>query len=117
VKEREISVFNLQNDIHSFNESRLAFRENNNPQTLAMGICIEAAELLQEVRYKPGNYTDEEREMIEHELADVIIYCFSFATVMGINIPEAVSDKLTFNEQRFPPDITTEDYVNGRHSN
>ncbi len=77
------------------------------PSDIAKSITIEAAELLeifqwdnlhpQEVR------TDEKKmEKIRKELSDVMIYCFDMASILGIDMDEAVNDKLTKVQAKYP---------------
>jgi NTP pyrophosphatase (non-canonical NTP hydrolase) len=78
------------------------------PKNLAMSIAIEAAELMEHFQW----FTQEEsRKRVENpesraevadELADVLIYCLSFANQAGIDVSAAVSAKLERNQVRFP---------------
>jgi NTP pyrophosphatase (non-canonical NTP hydrolase) len=45
---------------------------------------------------------DEARAEVADELADVMIYCLSFANATGIDVSEAILKKLARNEGRFP---------------
>ena len=40
---------------------------------------------------------------IADELADIMIYCLSFANSTGIDIASAINRKMNRNEYRFPP--------------
>ena len=40
---------------------------------------------------------------VKDEIADVIIYTLSLANVTGIDLEDAIKDKMTRNEVRFPP--------------
>jgi dCTP diphosphatase len=78
------------------------------PKNLAMSIAIEAAELMEHFQWT-GNA---EAQALLHEphrfaeaadeLADILIYCLSFANQTGIDISRAVLAKLERNEGRFP---------------
>lgn len=45
---------------------------------------------------------DEKRAEVADELADVLIYCLSFANSADIDISTAIKTKLARNETRFP---------------
>lgn len=79
------------------------------PKNLAMSIAIESAEVMEHFQW----YTVEEsmqrmaqdeteRAEVADELADVLIYCMSFANCAGIDLSAAVGKKLLRNESRFP---------------
>ena len=80
----------------------------HNPKNLAMSISIEAAELQEHFQWgtiEDGmEYVQDEdnRLAVADELADVLIYCLSFANATGIDVSTAILDKLARNEHRFP---------------
>jgi NTP pyrophosphatase (non-canonical NTP hydrolase) len=70
------------------------------PQTaknLAVSLCIETAEVLELFQWsdKP-----EDSPALASELADVMLYLLQLARVTGINLEEAVMQKLAINYQR-----------------
>ena len=91
----------------------LAFRDArdwaqfHNPKDLAISISLEAAELLEIFQWS-GTETDvsdpEQLHAVEKELADIVIYCMYLADRLGIDIPQAVSDKIDENEAKYPVD-------------
>ncbi len=80
----------------------------HNPKNLAMSIAIEAAELQEHFQWltieESQQYvrTLEKRLDVADELADILIYCLSFANTADIDVSEAVLKKLARNEHRFP---------------
>lgn len=80
------------------------------PKNLAMSIAIEAAEILEHFQWlTPAESASlvadpVARAAVADELADVLIYCLSFANQCQIDISEAIQNKLTRNETRFPID-------------
>ncbi len=78
------------------------------PKNLAMSISIEAAEIMEHFQWltpeeEAGRVQDPAAYLeIADELADVLIYCLSFANVTGIDISASVRAKLERNEARFP---------------
>ena len=81
------------------------WRQFHNPKDVALSISLEAAELLELFQWS-GDRLDvpEHRAQMAQELADILLYCVSFADATGIDIPQAMEDKLTLNEQKYPID-------------
>ena len=78
------------------------------PKNLAMSIAIEAAEIMEHFQWY-GLEESVERlsdpaihAEVSEELADVLIYCLSFANASQIDISQAVQRKLLRNQTRFP---------------
>ena len=87
----------------------LAFREErdwsqfHNPKDLALSISLEAAELLEVFQWSGADLevapkADKARE----ELADVAIYCIYLADRLGVDLAEAISDKIDGNSAKYP---------------
>lgn len=85
------------------------------PKNLAISIAIEAAEIMEHFQWSSLEQAaalvtdDDARAEVADELADVLIYCLSFANTAQIDIAAAIRAKLARNEGRFPVDK-----VNGR---
>lgn len=83
----------------------------HDPKNLSMSICIESAELMelfqwlspQEVETKIS--TRQEKDQIEQELADILIYCLSLAASLGTDISSAVTHKLKENATKYPVEL------------
>jgi NTP pyrophosphatase (non-canonical NTP hydrolase) len=72
-----------------------------------MSIAIEAAELMEHFQWLTNEESTAlaasgERKEIVDELADVFIYCLSFANQMDLDLSHAILDKLRHNEDRYP---------------
>ena len=87
----------------------LAFRDErdwvqfHNPKDLAISIGIEAAELLEVFQWSGTELgADAKFDAAKEELADVIIYCIYFADCLGIDIEEAIKDKMDRNSKKYP---------------
>jgi len=82
------------------------------PKNLAMSIAIEAAEIMEHFQWRTVEesarlMTDEAaRAQVADELADVLIYCLSFANQTGLDVSNAIRAKLARNEQRFPAGLS-----------
>lgn len=86
------------------------WEQYHTPKNLAMSIAIEVAELQEHFQWlTPAQceqvLSDETiHDEIADELADIIIYCLSFANQADIDVSAAVTRKLDRNEDRFPID-------------
>jgi NTP pyrophosphatase (non-canonical NTP hydrolase) len=67
------------------------------PRNLAISLNLEAAELLEHFQW---NENVEERESLAGELADVALYLLQLAMVSGIDLEQAMLDKLKVNQGR-----------------
>ena len=73
------------------------------PANLAKAVSVEAAELLELFQWRADEALSAPmRTRVEEELADVVIYCLSFANAMDLDLSEAVLRKLRGNEARYP---------------
>lgn len=97
----------LKKKVASFRDAR-EWKPYHNPKDLAVGISIEANELLElfqwkspdEARALMGN--PKKAELVSDELADIVIYCLSASDEMGIDLSHAVQEKLLKNERKYP---------------
>ena len=75
----------------------------HNPKDLAISLSIEAAALLECFQWKSSaeaeknNYQD-----IKYEMADVAIYLLLMCDKMGINLLDAIEEKMKLNEKKYP---------------
>lgn len=85
-----------------------AWQGYHTPKNLAMSIAIEAAEIMEHFQWLTVQEGQDQmaepakRAEVADELADVLIYCLSFANSSGIDISSAIRTKLARNESRFP---------------
>ena len=71
------------------------------PRNLAASLAIEAAEVLEHFQWReetadPG--------ALAEELADVALYLMQLASITGIDLEQAILDKLALNQTREWPD-------------
>ena len=70
---------------------------------MAISLSLEAAELLECFQWKSSaeaeknNYQD-----IKYEIADVAVYLLLICDKMGINLLDAVEEKMKLNEKKYP---------------
>lgn len=96
------------------------FRQNrewekfHQPKNVAMSISIEAAELMELFQWKDNVAVEKIKEdkqlmdRIKEELADIVLYCFSMADKLDIELSKAVNDKLDENMERFDEETSRE---------
>ena len=66
------------------------------PRNLAISLTLEAAEVLEHFQWD----ADFNRDALAGELADVTLYLLQLADVSGIDLQQAVLDKLAINARR-----------------
>ena len=106
---------NRRGDTHNLNRAIKRIRrfrdarqwmQFHNPKNLACSIAIEAAELLEHFQWKTPRQSSSHgkkcRAAIAAEIADVAIYLFELADNLGIDVLDAVDQKLRSNELKYP---------------
>ncbi|WP_458413338.1 nucleotide pyrophosphohydrolase [Schinkia sp. CFF1] len=92
----------IQKKITQFRDDR-DWSQFHNPKDLAISISLEANELLENFQWKNSEEAVEKNiENIKDEIADVLIYSFLFADRLGIDIEEAILNKLEKNNRKYP---------------
>jgi len=105
--DKETRVGELREAVQEFVSAR-NWEGYHNPKNLAMSIAIEAAEIMEHFQWitidegRALMAEEEARVEVADELADVMIYCLSFANATEIDVSEAILKKLARNEGRFP---------------
>jgi NTP pyrophosphatase (non-canonical NTP hydrolase) len=67
------------------------------PRNLAASLAIEAAEVLEHFQWREDSA---DAEALADELADVALYLLQLASITGIDLEQAILDKLAFNQTR-----------------
>ena len=88
--------------INHFRDER-EWQQFHCPKDLALSICLEAAELLENFQW----LTDEEaveqnEENIRQELADVLIYSLMLASDLNVDVTEIIDSKMALNAKKYP---------------
>lgn len=79
------------------------WRQFHNAKDLALSISIESAELLELFQWTTAEKGVENKyESIEEELADILIYCYTLAEKLGMDIDEIIEKKLVKNLKKYP---------------
>ena len=98
-------VRDIVSQIEEFVEQR-DWKKFHNPKDLAISISLEASELLELFQWKSSEesvkkYPNELKE----ELADILIYCIQFASIMGYDIEDIITSKLKSNAAKYPVEL------------
>ena len=98
-------VGDIVSQIEEFVEQR-DWKTFHNPKDLAISISLEASELLELFQWKSSEesvkkYPNELKE----ELADILIYCIQFASIMGYDIEDIITSKLKSNAAKYPVEL------------
>lgn len=107
MNDEQTPVAELKRRIEAFAQER-DWLQFHSPKNLSMALAAEAAELMEHFlwmepeasRALPADPRKTQR--IREELADIIIYALEFANVAGIDVAEAVRDKMVLNAQKYP---------------
>jgi dCTP diphosphatase len=97
----------LRSLVNSFVEER-NWRQFHSPKNLAMSLAIEAGELMEHFQWLTTDEsrqtaTDERRRAeVAEELADVLAYALALANEMGIDLSQALRDKMLKNARKYP---------------
>ena len=99
----DYKISDLVKLIEKFRTSR-GWAENDNPKNVAMGISVEAAELMEHFVWSdiPDSWEIAEIQEVSDEIADVFISLISMTNMLDLDIYEIVSKKLKNLEKRYP---------------
>jgi len=107
LKDQQTTVSQLKDMVQSFVDER-DWKQFHNPKNLSMSIAIETAELMEHFQWQRTEELEalksDETVMAEvrEEIADIFCYTLSFATTMGIDLAEALADKMKKNAIKYP---------------
>ena len=95
----------LEERMHAFVASKGWYEPDSakpqSPRNLAISLAIEAAEVLEHFQWRDDVG---DLDAFAAELADVGLYLMQLASVTGVNLEEAIIDKLVQNQSRNWPD-------------
>lgn len=95
----------LKKSIYAFVEER-DWVQYNNPKNMSMALAIEVAELMEFFQWVEGvdsvRKLEKHREAIEHEIADIANYLFTFCAIHNIDLAQAIERKRKELAVRYP---------------
>lgn len=102
----------MNNDLTSLTAAVVGFSNRrgwgnfHSPRNLLLALVGEVGELAAELQWVPDSevhsLSEEQRNQVQHELADVQIYLLQFAHSLGIDMASAVRSKMAINAERWP---------------
>lgn len=109
-----IDIDSVKKILQDFAEAR-DWNKFHNPKNLSMALACEAGELLEIFQWMSEMdsihaYHDLSiKEKTSHELADIMLYLIRIASLMNINITEALHNKISINNKKYPPELVKGD--------
>jgi NTP pyrophosphatase (non-canonical NTP hydrolase) len=95
----------LQDAVEAFVAER-DWAQFHTPKNLAMGVAIEAAEIMEHFQWCTGEESRalavDKRAKVADEIGDVLIYLLRLARVLDIDPVVAATDKLAQNRRKYP---------------
>lgn len=101
------TVAMLRDMVRRFAADR-AWEPYHTPKNLAMGVAVEAAELMEHFLWVEGPASHElaqdaaRKEQVADEIADVACHLLNLCNVIGIDLSEAFRVKMAKNEKKYP---------------
>ena len=99
------SLTELKESIDAFVAER-DWAQFHTPKNLAMGLAIEAAELMEHFLWTAdagAAASDPSRKaQIAQEMGDVLIYLVRLSQVLDVDLVAAAADKLALNREKYP---------------
>ena len=89
----------ILNELRRFNEDR-DWDQFHNGKDLAIGLSVEASELLEAFLWKAPE--DVKTDKVREELADVLNYAFQMADKYNLDIKEIMLEKIRKNAAKYP---------------
>jgi len=89
----------IQDALRRFNQER-DWDQFHNGKDLAIGLSVEASELLEAFLWKAPE--DANPAKIREELADVLNYAFQMADKYNLDIKEIMMEKIRKNAEKYP---------------
>lgn len=107
MSDQETTLAELREMVREFVDAR-DWHQFHSPKNLSMALAIEAAELMEHFQWittdasRTVGADAEKLTAVTEELADVVCYGIALANEMGIDISEALRDKMRKNEAKYP---------------
>lgn len=101
------TVTELKETIRQFVDER-EWRQFHTPKDLAVGLSIEAAELLEHFRFRSNEEIEEQlkesasRQAIGHELADVLYFVLPICEQLDMDASALLREKMAISARRYP---------------
>ncbi len=101
----DATLSELQEMMLRFRDER-DWKQFHNPKDMAIGLCLEAAELLELMHWKQGEALQEQidhrRGEIADELADLLGWVLLMANDFGVDLAASYKEKMIKNAEKYP---------------
>lgn len=97
----------IQRRLQHFADER-DWQQFHSPKNLAIALSVEAAELLEhfqwltEAQSRDIDADSHAMQAVREEMADVMIYLLRLADVLGVDLEQAVGEKMQRNAEKYP---------------
>ncbi|TKY73343.1 dCTP pyrophosphatase 1 [Spatholobus suberectus] len=104
---RDVSLQELSKRLAEFAEVR-GWDQYHSPRNLLLALVGEVGELSEIFQWKGEvakglpNWSSDDKERLEEELSDVLLYVVRLADVCGLDLGQAALTKLVKNAQKYP---------------
>ena len=99
------SLAELARALRAFARER-DWEQFHTPKNLAIGVSVEAAELLEEFHWltpeQSAALPAATLQAVRHEMADVLVYLVLLADKLGVDLLAAAGEKLALNAAKYP---------------
>ena len=113
--DNKTSISKLRQLAQDFVDER-DWNKYHNPKDLAISIAIEAAELMElfqwmgQIEMEKMAEDDDNLLRIREELADVMILCLNMCNTLGIDLSQAIAEKIEKNKAKYPAELVRGNY-------
>ncbi|CAN4100399.1 unnamed protein product [Withania somnifera] len=109
---KDVSLQELRDRLVEFSRVR-GWDHYHSPRNLLLALVGEVGELSEIFQWKGEvarglpNWTSDDKEHLEEELSDVLLYLVQLADVCGLDLGQAALTKIVKNAQKYPPNKPT----------
>jgi len=92
------------------------WKKYHNPKDLAISIALEASELMELFQWMGQGEVEKKTKdghellRIREELADVMILCLNMGNTLGIDLSQAIVEKIEKNKAKYPAELVRGNY-------
>ncbi len=103
-----MNLYKIQQQLSTFASER-DWDQYHTPKNLAMALSVEASELVEIFQWLTPEQSMKimesgEKEHVEEELADILIYLIRLADKLDVDLDQAVAEKIVKNGVKYPAD-------------
>ena len=103
-----------KNKIQEFADER-NWEQYHNPKNLVMALSGEVGELTEIFQWQneeeSKNLSDKDLQSAKEEIADIFIYLLRISDKLGIDVEDAVNEKLEINARKYPVELAKDNAV------